>query len=156
MDDQGKGYRLILGVRSSLFLPFSNLGLVIIDEEQDSSYKQHDPSPRYNARDSGIVLAGLPGHPIRRLVINDIGPYLPWAGLARIGSYVTTIPADFHDLGEAEAYFRDHAAEYPDRHFQDVQKNIVALLTDRKVGQQLGQYVAELRGRADIRINRLS
>lgn len=59
LDDQEKGYRLILGVRSSLFLPFSNLGLVIIDEEQDSSYKQHDPSPRYNARDCGIVLAGL-------------------------------------------------------------------------------------------------
>jgi primosomal protein N' (replication factor Y) len=53
------GYRLILGVRSSVFLPFSNLGLVIIDEEHDGSYKQHDPAPRYHARDSAIVLAGL-------------------------------------------------------------------------------------------------
>ncbi len=57
--EPGKGYRLILGVRSALFLPFSNLGLVIIDEEHDGSYKQHDPAPRYHARDSAIILATL-------------------------------------------------------------------------------------------------
>ena len=57
--DLASGYRIILGVRSSLFLPFSNLGLIIIDEEHDSSYKQHDPSPRYNARDSAIMLAAI-------------------------------------------------------------------------------------------------
>ena len=57
---------------------------------------------------------------------------------------------------EAEAYFREHAAEYPGQHFQDVQKNIVAILTNRRVGQQLDQYVADLRGRAEIRINRLT
>lgn len=53
------GCRLVLGVRSSLFLPFNNLGLVIVDEEHDSSYKQQDPAPRYNARDSAIMLAHL-------------------------------------------------------------------------------------------------
>lgn len=53
------GYRLILGVRSALFLPFTDLGLVIVDEEHDGSYKQHDPAPRYHARDSAIVLASL-------------------------------------------------------------------------------------------------
>jgi primosomal protein N' (replication factor Y) len=57
--DADKGFRLILGVRSALFLPFSNLGLVIVDEEQDGSYKQHDPSPRYHARDAAIILAGF-------------------------------------------------------------------------------------------------
>ena len=58
-NDPLKGYRLILGVRSSLFLPFSNLGLIIVDEEHDGSYKQHDPAPRYHARDSAIILASL-------------------------------------------------------------------------------------------------
>lgn len=50
-------FRLILGVRSSIFLPFSNLGLVIVDEEHETSYKQQDPAPRYHARNCAIVLA---------------------------------------------------------------------------------------------------
>jgi len=53
--------RLILGARSALFLPFSNLGLVIADEEHDSSFKQFDPAPRYNARDTAIILARIHG-----------------------------------------------------------------------------------------------
>ena len=52
---------LALGTRSSVFLPHRNLGLVIVDEEQDSSYKQDTPSPRYNGRDTAIMLAGLFG-----------------------------------------------------------------------------------------------
>lgn len=52
---------LILGARSSVFLPFAKLGLVIIDEEHESSYKQFDPAPRYNARDTAMVLARLHG-----------------------------------------------------------------------------------------------
>ena len=51
--------RVVIGARSSLFLPFSNLGLVIVDEEHEPSYKQFDPAPRYHARDTAIVLAGL-------------------------------------------------------------------------------------------------
>jgi primosomal protein N' (replication factor Y) len=49
--------RFVIGVRSSIFLPFDNLGLVIVDEEHDGSYKQHDPAPRYHARDTALVLA---------------------------------------------------------------------------------------------------
>jgi len=52
-------YDIILGVRSSLFLPFSNLGLIIVDEEHENTYKQYDPAPRYNARDCSMVLAQL-------------------------------------------------------------------------------------------------
>jgi len=54
-------YRILLGVRSSVFLPVDNLGLIIIDEEHDSSYKQYDPAPRYNARDTAIMRAHLVG-----------------------------------------------------------------------------------------------
>ncbi len=52
---------IVLGVRSSVFLPFAKLGLVIVDEEHESSYKQYDPAPRYNARDAAIVLASMHG-----------------------------------------------------------------------------------------------
>ena len=52
---------VILGTRSSVFLPFRNLGLVIVDEEHDHSYKQAEPAPRYNGRDAAIMLASLKG-----------------------------------------------------------------------------------------------
>jgi primosomal protein N' (replication factor Y) len=53
------GYRVVLGVRSGIFLPFSDLGLVIVDEEHENTYKQYDTAPRYHARDSAIILASL-------------------------------------------------------------------------------------------------
>ncbi|OFX69552.1 MAG: primosomal protein N' [Bacteroidetes bacterium GWE2_29_8] len=51
--------KIILGARSAIFLPFDNLGLIIVDEEHDPSYKQNNPAPRYNARDTAIYLAKL-------------------------------------------------------------------------------------------------
>lgn len=54
---------IVLGVRSSVFLPFARLGLVIVDEEHEASFKQYDPAPRYNARDAAIVLASMHGAP---------------------------------------------------------------------------------------------
>ena len=51
--------QIVLGARSSLFLPFSNLGLIIVDEEHETSYKQFDPAPRYHARDAAIVLSKM-------------------------------------------------------------------------------------------------
>lgn len=54
-------YDIILGVRSSLFLPFKNLGLIVVDEEHENSYKQQEPAPRYNARNAAIMLASFFG-----------------------------------------------------------------------------------------------
>ncbi len=55
----GDKYDLVIGVRSALFLPFSHLGLIIVDEEHDTSYKQQDPAPRYHARTVALMLASL-------------------------------------------------------------------------------------------------
>jgi pimeloyl-ACP methyl ester carboxylesterase len=63
---------------------------------------------------TGMVLAGMPQSPIRRLVINDIGPYLPWAALRRIGDNVRNAPRTFPDLAAAEAYFREVHAPFGD------------------------------------------
>lgn len=52
-------YKILIGARSGLFLPYKDLGLVIVDEEHDNSMKQMDPAPRYNARDASIMLAGM-------------------------------------------------------------------------------------------------
>jgi primosomal protein N' (replication factor Y) len=52
-------YKVVVGPRSALWLPYSSLGIVIVDEEHDGSYKQRDPAPRFNARDAAIYLANL-------------------------------------------------------------------------------------------------
>lgn len=54
---KGEHCQVVLGVRSSVLLPFKNLGLIVVDEEHENSYKQYDPAPRYHARDAAIVLA---------------------------------------------------------------------------------------------------
>ncbi|PRX42803.1 replication restart helicase PriA [Salegentibacter salegens] len=58
LEDSEKA-RIVIGARSSIFLPFANLGLVVIDEEHETSFKQFDPAPRYHARDAAIVLANF-------------------------------------------------------------------------------------------------
>jgi len=61
MNQPEPSYRIILGVRSAIFLPFKDLGLIIVDEEHETSYKQYSPAPRYNARDLAMILGRMPG-----------------------------------------------------------------------------------------------
>lgn len=77
-------YRLIVGVRSALFLPLRDLGLIIVDEEHESSYKQEDPAPRYNARDAAIVMAARSGASV---LLGTATPSLESYANARAGKY---------------------------------------------------------------------
>ena len=75
---------VVIGVRSSVFLPYSNLGLVIVDEEHDSSYKQQDPAPRYNGRNAALVLAQMHG---AKTVLGSATPAIEVYHLALEGRY---------------------------------------------------------------------
>ncbi|MFH1296588.1 MAG: primosomal protein N' [Bacteroidota bacterium] len=77
-------YDVILGARSAIFAPFTNLGLVIVDEEHDSSFKQFDPAPRYHGRDAGILLARLHG---ARVILGSATPSVESYFNARQGKY---------------------------------------------------------------------
>ncbi len=82
--DQRSKAQVIVGARSSLFLPFKNLGLVVVDEEHEPSFKQYDPAPRYNGRDSAIVLASL--HQCK-LIMGSATPSLESYHNAKTGKY---------------------------------------------------------------------
>lgn len=77
-------YDVILGVRSSVFLPFKNLGLVIVDEEHETSYKQQDPAPRYHARSCAIMLAKQYG---AKTLLGTATPSIETYDLAQKGRY---------------------------------------------------------------------
>lgn len=92
-NDPSGNYKLILGVRSSIFLPFNNLGLIIVDEEHDGSYKQHDPAPRYHARDCAVMLAALHN---AKTILGSASPSIESYNNAIIGKYgLTTLMERF-------------------------------------------------------------
>jgi primosomal protein N' (replication factor Y) (superfamily II helicase) len=83
-DESGVAFKIILGARSAMFLPFNKLGLIIVDEEHDGSYKQADPAPRYNARDSAIMLGRMHDAPV---VLGSATPSLESYYNAESGKY---------------------------------------------------------------------
>lgn len=81
----GHPYDVILGARSAVFLPFQNLGLVIVDEEHETSFKQQDPAPRYHARSAAIVLAGM--YPDCKVLLGTATPSMESYYNAQEGKY---------------------------------------------------------------------
>lgn len=75
---------LVLGVRSSLFLPFKDLGLIVVDEEHENTYKQQDPAPRYHARNAALVLAGMHG---AKTLLGSATPSIDSYFNASVGKY---------------------------------------------------------------------
>lgn len=100
-------YPVILGVRSSVFLPFTRLGLVIIDEEHDASYKQKEPAPRYNGRDAAIMLATTCG---AKVLLGSATPSFETYYNARMGKYgFTCLNSRFGDIQMPEILLADAA-----------------------------------------------
>ncbi|GAB4002478.1 primosomal protein N' [Spirosoma daeguense] len=89
-------YQFVVGVRSSVFLPFDNLGLIIVDEEHETSYKQHDPAPRYHARDVAIMLAHWQQ---AKVLLGSATPSLETYFQAKQGRY--GLVELFHRFGDA-------------------------------------------------------
>ena len=79
--------KIVLGARSSVFLPFQDLGLVVCDEEHDSSFKQYDPAPRYNGRDAAIYFASLFGEHAAKVLLGSATPSLESYHNAITGKY---------------------------------------------------------------------
>lgn len=77
-------YKVVLGARSAVFLPFKTLGLIVVDEEHESSYKQYDPAPRYQARDAAIYLGSLYG---AKIVLGSATPSIESYYNAKVGKY---------------------------------------------------------------------
>ena len=93
-------YQIILGVRSSVLLPLQNLGLVIVDEEHEQSFKQQDPAPRYNARDVAVILAG---HFDAKVLLGSATPSMESYMNARQGKYgYATLTKRYADIAMPE------------------------------------------------------
>lgn len=91
-----KGIQIVLGVRSSIFLPFKDLGLVIVDEEHENTYKQQDPAPRYHARNAAIVLASMHG---AKTLLGSATPALESYYNAQQGKYgLVTLSSRFENI----------------------------------------------------------
>ena len=108
----GKSY-IVLGTRSSLFLPHRNLGLIIVDEEHDSSYKQDSPAPRYNGRDVAAMMASIQG---ASLIMGSATPSLESIYNCSTGRYKRVeLKERYHGESDVEVEIIDTRAEWRKR-----------------------------------------
>jgi primosomal protein N' (replication factor Y) len=116
-------FNVMLGARSSLFLPFNNLGLIIIDEEHDASYKQYDPAPRYNARDTAIFLASLHG---AKVLMGSATPAIESFYNASLGKYgFSALPGRYGGLLMPEIRLINLKDEYRNKKMQSVFSSVL-------------------------------
>lgn len=116
LNGDGKRFQIILGARSAVFLPFKNLGLIIVDEEHESSFKQFDPSPRYNGRDTAIVLRAFHD---AKVLLGSATPALESFYNAKQGKYgFVTLDKRFGDLQMPEIFTADIRKEKKEKTMQ--------------------------------------
>lgn len=100
---------VVIGARSAIFLPFARLGLVIVDEEHETSYKQFDPSPRYNGRDAAIMLASMHG---AKTVLGSATPTVESYYKAQTGKYgLVSLMRRYEDVALPEIEIVDLSRE---------------------------------------------
>lgn len=119
-----KEYKVILGVRSSIFLPFRNLGIVIVDEEHENTYKQYDPAPRYHARNAAMVLAKI--HNAKVL----------------LGSATPSIESYYHATQSKKYGFVELLTRYADIQLPEI--NVVDVKTERLQKKMTGLFSQKL------------
>ena len=131
---EGKGY-VVLGTRSAIFLPHKNLGLVIVDEEHDTSYKQDSPAPRYNGRETAIMMAKIFG---ANVILGSATPSLESLYNCSVGRYgLVTLDKRFYDAADSDIEIIDTIAER--------RKNGMIGNFSRKLIEHIGKCLGEQR-----------
>lgn len=131
---EGKGY-VVLGTRSAIFLPHKNLGLVIVDEEHDTSYKQDSPVPRYNGRETAIMMAKIFG---ANVILGSATPSLESLYNCSVGRYgLVTLNKRFYDAADSDIEIIDTIAER--------RKNGMIGNFSRKLIEHIGKCLGEHR-----------
>lgn len=131
---EGKGY-VVLGTRSAIFLPHKNLGLMIVDEEHDTSYKQDSPAPRYNGRETAIMMAKIFG---ANVILGSATPSLESLYNCSVGRYgLVTLNKRFYDAADSDIEIIDTIAER--------RKNGMIGNFSRKLIEHIGKCLGEHR-----------
>lgn len=131
---EGKGY-VVLGTRSAIFLPHKDLGLVIVDEEHDTSYKQDSPAPRYNGRETAIMMAKIFG---ANVILGSATPSLESLYNCSVGRYgLVTLNKRFYDAADSDIEIIDTIAER--------RKNGMIGNFSRKLIEHIGKCLGEQR-----------
>ena len=131
---KGKDY-VVLGTRSAIFLPHKDLGLVIVDEEHDTSYKQDSPAPRYNSRETAIMMAKIFG---ANVILGSATPSLESLYNCSVGRYgLVTLNKRFYDAADSDIEIIDTIAER--------RKNGMIGNFSRKLIEHIGKCLGEQR-----------